>query len=378
VVVVAPPSPQIVVAAQPSPVVMAPAAPVPVVRAAPIALPPRGTMIPAVIAVPPGHPAPFVYPACDPYVDSQQLRAALKGNPLHTDGRTLITIICNRAPNQLELISAVYANQFGHSLKHGIKDELKMQYNFRKLLTRRFRSAHEQKARALYKAVHHKGVVAVNDGRLIDCLAFTPNGEMPVLKAFVQQSTGEQLMALVDRHTTDVGNFRECLNILMSGTRDESPTINPNAIAQDVQSLYRASDAHKIGHDTQAFISVLCRHAPWYNAAVNAAYGSTHKHDLIRAIDKTSMTSNTKHVLIALCKQPYEYWADRLYFAMKGAGTDNKTMVYVLSFLERNELLQVVQLVHQRHPSHEFYKMLRSDLSGNYLHAALALCGQPF
>jgi len=278
----------------------------------------------------------------------------------------------------LELISLVYETQFGHSLKHGLKNEIKAQPHFRKMLTRRFRTAHEQKARALYKAVHHKGVIAVNDGRLVDVLAFTPNGEMPILKAFVRAADGNDLMTLVNRHTTDLGKFKEALDILIQGTRDENPTINSMTVAQDVQTLYIASDAQSIGHDTPTFINILCRRAPWYNAAVNAEYGQKHKHDLIRAIDKTSMTANIKNLLKSLCLTPYEYWADRLYHSMKGVGTDDRTMVYVLSYLERNELQQVAQILHQRHPSHDLYKMIKSDLSGDYQHCALALCGQPF
>jgi len=341
-----------------------------------VVLPPRGTMIPAIVTVIPGHPAPFQYPPCDPYADAQQLRSALKGNPLHTDGRTLINIICNRSLNQLQVISAVYQNLFGHPLKHGIKHET--MGNFRKLLTRRFRPPLEIKARTLYKAVHNKGLAAVNDGRLIDICAFTPNCEWPALKSITLQATGRQFAELVNQHTTNIGDFKIGLDILIAGTRDENPLVIPTQVQQDVTLLFQASDARKIGHDTQSFISVLCRHAPWYNVTVNTAYAAQFKHDVRHAVDKTSMTANTKHLLRGLCLNPYEYFADRIYYAMKGAGTDDFTMIYLVSYLERNELQQIAAILHQRHPSHDMFKMIKSDLSGNYQHAVLALCGQAF
>jgi len=331
---------------------------------------------PIIVPAPSGHPQSFPYAPCDPYADAQVLRLALKGNPLHTDGRSLITVLCNRALNQLQAIDAVYQNQFGHSLKHGIKHETTG--NFRKLLTRRFRLPLEQKARALYKAVHNKGVATVNDGRLIDIIAFTPNCEWPALKAVVQQATGRDLMHLVNQHTSNLGSFKEALDILILGQRDENPLVNTTAVAQDVQLLYRASDARSIGHDTSSFVSVLCRHAPWYNVMVNKTYAGSHKHDVRHAVGKTSMTHNTKTLLEALCLNPYEYFADRFYHAMKGAGTDDYTMVYLLSYFERAELMMIAGILHQRHPSHDMFKMIRGDLSGNYQHAALALCGQPF
>jgi len=341
-----------------------------------IALPPRGTMVTAIVTVVPGHPAPYQYPPCDPWADAQQVRAALKGNPLHTDGRTLINVICNRSLNQLQVISAVYQNLFGHSLKHGIKNET--MGNFRKLLSRRFRPPLEIKARALYKAVHDKGVAAVNDGRLIDVCAFTPNCEWPALKAITQQATGQPLAHLINHHTTNICEMKKALEILLQGIRDENPVVNPLTVSQDVTLLFQASDARKIGHDTESFIAVLCRHAPWYNVAINTSYNSQFKHDVRHAIDKTSMTSNVKHLLRGLCLNPYEYYADRFYYAMKGAGTDDFTMIYLMTFLERSELQTIADILKLRHPSHDMYKMIKSDLSGDYQHAALALFGQPF
>jgi len=333
-------------------------------------------MVQAMINVIPGHPAPFQYPPCDPYADAQQLRLALKGNPLHTDGRTLINVICNRSMNQLQIIDVVYASLFGHSLKHGLKHET--MGNFRKLLTRRFRPPIEIKAHALYKAVHDKGIAAVNDGRLSDICGFTPNCEWPALLVITRQATGRDFAQLVNQHTTNLGDFKLALDILIQGIRDETPPVNPQMIASDVTTIFAASDGLKIGHDTPSFIRILCRHAPWYNVALNLAYEAQFKHDIRAAIDKTSMTHNVKHLLKGLCLNPYEYYADRIYYAMKGAGTDDFTLIYLLTYLERNELQQIAGILHQRHPSHDMFKMFKSDLSGDYQHAALALCGQPF
>jgi len=352
------------------------------VTASMVPVPPRGTMVPAQISVPPGHPTPYLPPPCDPYADAQQCHTALKANPLKIDGRTLINVICNRSINQLDVISAVYFQQFNHHLRHGIRDNTKTQLHLRKLLKRRWRNSHELKARALYKAVHNKGVIAVNDGRLVDVVAFTPNGEMPMLKAFVLQVTGQDIVGLVNRHTTDLGKFKDCMDILLQGMRNENALINQAQLQSDLQNIYVASDARSIGHDTSAFMNVLCRNAPWYNQSLNAAYAAKHKHDIVHAIGKTSMTSNTKALLEGLCKNPYEYYADRLYHAMKGSlgtiGCDDRTVVYIVSYLERMELQAVATIVKLRHPSHDLYSMFKSSLSGDYLHAVLALCGQPF
>jgi len=311
-------------------------------------------------------PPPFVYPACDPNADAQMLRMAMRG--VGTDERLLISVVCNRSREQLGHIAIAYQAAYGRHLKSDIKSETS--FNFTKLLTRRFDPPIVVKAKALHAAMKGLGTT---DGRLIDCLAFTPNCEIPALRAIYQQRSGRDLVSKIASETS--GNFRNALVDLSDGNRDENPIVNPAQIATDVRSLYKAGEG-RLGTDEKVFIKILCNHAPWYNQALNVAYGQTHKHDLRRAIEK-EFSFNLKDCLLALCKLPYEHWADRLYHSMKGAGTDDRTLVFIFSYLERHELQYVGALIRQRH-SKELVSMLRGDISGHYLHATLALLGVPF
>jgi hypothetical protein len=305
----------------------------------------------------------FQFPPCDPNADADTLRAAMKG--AGTDEKTLIRIICNRSREQLAQIAAAFsARHHGHQLRADIRSEVSG--NFKELLDRRFDPPHVNKARALHDAMAGAGT---NDHRLIDCFAYAPNAEIPLIRAAYQQLSGKDLIQKVRDETSF--NFKEALVDLLGGNRDEGP-LNPAQVAQDVQNLYKAGEG-KVGTDEKVFIRTLCNHAPWHNVAVNQQYGATHKHDLYKAIDK-EFSGSIKVLLQALVTGPYEYWADRLYHSMKGAGTDDKTLTFILTLLDRHELMQVAALMKARHGA-DLRSMLKGDLSGDYLQAAMALCG---
>jgi len=282
-----------------------------------------------------------------------------------TDEKALIRIICNRSREQLAQIAAAFAQRHhGRDLRHDIRTETSG--NFRSLLDRRFDPPHMVKVHALHDAMAGAGT---NDHRLIDCLAFASNAEIVLLKQAYQARGGADLGHKIRSDTSF--NFKEALCQLLEGTRNEGP-VNPAEVQADVVALYKAGEG-KVGTDEKVFIRILTHHAPWYNMALNQTYAQTHKHDLHKAIGK-EFSGSIKVLLQALVMGPYEYWADRLYHTMKGAGTDDTSLVFILTLLERPELMLLRELVQTRH-STDLRQLMKGELSGDYLHAAWALCG---
>jgi annexin A7/11 len=282
-----------------------------------------------------------------------------------TDEKTLIRIICNRSREQLTAIAGAFAlQQKGKDLKHEIKKETSG--NFRKILLKRFNPQTTQKAKALKKAM---AGVGTNEDRLIDCIAFASNAEIPVLKKQFQMAAGKDLIAQVGSETS--GHFKQALIDLLDGNRNEG-AIDPAQLASDVQRLYKAGEG-RLGTDEKEFIKVLCNHAPWYNVALDVEYKKQRGHSLHKAIEK-EFSGDIKKLLTALTQAPYDYWADRFYYALKGAGTDDRTVVFITTYLERNELQHVANIVKQRH-SKDLISMIKGDLSGDYEKAVLALFG---
>jgi len=71
---------------------------------------------------------------------------------------------------------------------------------------------------------------------------------------------------------------------------------------------------------------------------------------------------------------PYDYYAERLYKAMHGAGTDDKILSWLFGFLERNELQFVEAIFNKRYPK-SLKDMVKADTSGHYEKALCELMG---
>jgi len=302
-------------------------------------------------------PPPYPYPNANPEEDAKHLRDAMKG--VGTDEKVLIKIICNRSRPQLQAVAQAFKAKYGKDLKKEIKSETSGW--FKKVLVRRFKTQFEMKKTGLLHAVKGAGT---NERRIIDCLVFTPNQE---LKAILDTSKD-----LKDRIVKDLsGDFKNAVHDLLGCDRNENPQINPAEIQEDVRKLYKAGEG-KVGTDEKTFYKTLCNKAPWYNQALNAAYAKEHKHSLEQAISK-EMSGWLKELLEALVTAPYDYWAERLYKAMHGAGTDDKELSWIVTYLERHELAYVEAIFNKKYKNMK--DMVKSDLSGHYKDAVLELMG---
>jgi annexin A7/11 len=303
-------------------------------------------------------PPPYNYPNVNPDEDAKDLRDAMKG--IGTDEKVLIKIICNRSRQQLAAVSAAFKQRYGKDLVKEIKSETSGW--FRKVLIYRFQTQFEMKKKGLLKAVKGLGT---NERRLVDILAYCPNAEM---KQILNSSPG-----LADKILKDLsGDFKDAVKDLLGCDRNENPTINPAEVMDDVKTLYKAGEG-KIGTDEKKFYKILCNKAPWHNQAVNAAYAKEHKHSLEVAISK-EMSGWLKELLEALVTAPYDYYAERLYKAMHGAGTDDKELSWLFGYLERNELAYVEAIFNKRYPK-SLKDMVKADTSGHYESALKTLMG---
>jgi hypothetical protein len=303
-------------------------------------------------------PPPYTYPNVHPDEDAKHLRDAMKG--VGTDEKVLIKIICNRSRQQLNMVEAAFKAKYGKDLRKEIKSETSG--FFRKVLLYRFQSQFEMKKKGLLKAVKGAGT---NERRLIDILAFCPNGEMKTIF--------DADKSIRDRIVKDLsGDFKDAIKDIMGADRNENPQINPAEIAEDVKALYKAGEG-KIGTDEKKFYRILCNKAPWYNQALNAEYGRQHKHSLEVAISK-EMSGWLKELLEALVTAPFDYYADRLYKSMHGAGTDDKELSWLFGYFERQELTYVEALFNKRFPK-SLKDMVKSDCSGHYKDALCELMG---
>ena len=91
--------------------------------------------------------------------------------------------------------------------------------------------------------------------------------------------------------------------------------------------------------------------------------------DLIQDIDKY-MGSDLKNTLMAMYKDPVEYDTDLLYFAMKGAGTNEQTITDVLCFRSFDRLNKIKEKFKEKYGK-DLISEIKSETSGAYQKIAM-------
>uniref|UniRef100_A0A4W2D025 Annexin n=2 Tax=Bos TaxID=9903 RepID=A0A4W2D025_BOBOX len=130
----------------------------------------------------------------------------------------------------------------------------------------------------------------------------------------------------------------------MKGSRDDlSGYVDPGLALQDAQDLYAAGE--KIcGTDEMKFITILC-------------------------------TRSATHLMRVKCtRNLHGYFAERLYFAMKGAGTLDGTLIR--NIVSRSEIdLNLIKNQFKKMYGKTLSSMIMEDTSGDYKNALLNLVG---
>uniref|UniRef100_A0ACB8EU39 Uncharacterized protein n=1 Tax=Sphaerodactylus townsendi TaxID=933632 RepID=A0ACB8EU39_9SAUR len=126
------------------------------------------------------------------------------------------------------------------------------------------------------------------------------------------------------------------------GNREENQTVDFQKAQQDAQRLFQAGEG-KLGTDESCFNMILAtRSLPQLKATVEA-YSRIANRDLLSSIDR-EFSGNVERGLKAIVQCALNrpaFFAERLYHAMKGAGTNDSALVRIIvtrSELRRNGL----------------------------------------
>lgn len=145
---------------------------------------------------------------------------------------------------------------------------------------------------------------------------------------------------------------------------------------KDAQDLYKAG-AGKLGTDESRFNQILCTQSyDQLNAVFNEYRNSTSK--TIEKAIKSEMSGDLEDGFLAIVKiaqsQP-AYFAERLYKSMKGAGTNDRTLVRVMVTRSEVDMVQVKQHFQAAY-SKTLDSFIEGDTSGDYKKGLLALLGR--
>jgi annexin A7/11 len=306
-------------------------------------------------------------PNFNPEDDAAKLRKALKG--FGTDEKVFIEVLTRRSAKQRLCIKLTFKTMYGKDLKKEIKSETSG--NFEDVLVGLLFDNAQFDARCLRKAMKGAGT---DERALIEILCTRTNAEIAEIKRqYVELYPGRNLEKDIMSETS--GHFRRLLVSCVQGNREEGIPVDMAKARAEAQELYSAGEK-RWGTDESKFNQILALRSYDQLRATFEEYRKVSKYDIVRSIER-EMSGNLKSAMKAICRCVYDkpqYFADRLYKSMKGAGTDDETLVRIIVVRVEIDMVEIKQVfVNTYHKI--FEKMIHDDTSGDYRRVLTALVG---
>ncbi|XP_041846595.1 annexin A6 isoform X2 [Melanotaenia boesemani] len=304
-------------------------------------------------------------PDFDPAADAQALRKAMKG--FGTDEDAIIDIVARRSNAQRQEIRQAFKSLLGRDLMKDLKSELSK--NLERLIIGLMLTPAEFDAKMMKKAMEGAGT---DEHALIEILVTRSNEAIQAMNAAYQHAYKKTLEEAIQSDTS--GHFCRILVSLVQGAREEGPSDVERANA-DAQELADTCNADSDDMEMK-FMSILCtRSFPHLRKVFQEFVRCTNKD--IEQIIKKEMSGDVKNAFYAIVRsvknQP-SYFADRLYKAMKGLGTDDRALIRIMVSRSEVDLFNIRKEFKETHDAslHEF---IQGDTSGDYRKTLLILCG---
>ena len=135
---------------------------------------------------------------------------------------------------------------------------------------------------------------------------------------------------------------------------------------QEVKALYNAGEG-KLGTDEEIFNRIFATRSPAHLACLDKHYQQLHGKTLLEVVEK-EFSGDVKVLLKTVLHShinPVDYFAQRIYLACKGWGTNDK--VLVRSIITTDEiLLKDIKKLYQKKYSMTLEAQITEETSGDY------------
>ncbi|KAM7419486.1 hypothetical protein PAMA_016549 [Pampus argenteus] len=300
----------------------------------------------------------------NPSADADVLYKAMKG--LGTDEDAILQLLTARSNAQRQEIKSTYKSLFGKDLIDDLKGELGG--NFETLIVALMTPPIAYDVLTLRNAMKGAGT---NEKVLVEILASRTPHQIKHIVAAYRQEYGHELEEDIVDDTS--GHFKKMLIILLQANRQMG--IHMEDIDSDAQVLFKAGE-EKFGTDEQTFITLLGNRSAEHLREVFDAYVKLSGYEMEESI-KRETSGDLKDVLLAVVKCARSvpaYFAETLYYAMKGLGTDDDTLMRVMVTRSEEDLMDI-RTEFRRLFACSLHSMIECDTSGDYRKALLLLCG---
>uniref|UniRef100_A0A8D3CWR5 Annexin n=1 Tax=Scophthalmus maximus TaxID=52904 RepID=A0A8D3CWR5_SCOMX len=279
--------------------------------------------------------------------DAEVLHKAMKG--LGTDEDAIVQLLTARSNAQRQEIKATYKTLFGKDLVSDLKGELGGK--FETLIVGLMTAPIAYDVTSLRNAIKGAGT---DEKVLVEILASRTAHQVKAISAAYRQEYDDDLEEDVSGDTS--GHFKRLLVILL-------------------QALFKAGE-HKFGTDEQSFVTILGNRSAEHLRKVFDAYMKLSGYEMEESIQRET-SGGLRDLLLAVVKCARSvptYFAETLYYAMKGAGTDDNTLIRVMVSRCEVDMLDI-RSEFRRLFACSLYSMIKGDTGGDLRKALLVLCG---
>uniref|UniRef100_A0A665TBQ8 Annexin n=1 Tax=Echeneis naucrates TaxID=173247 RepID=A0A665TBQ8_ECHNA len=284
--------------------------------------------------------------------DAEVLHKAMKG--LGTDEDTILQLLTARSNAQRQQIKATYKTLFGKDLVSDLKGELGGK--FETLIVALMTPPITYDVTSLRNAIKGAGT---DEKVLVEILASrTPQQVKDIIAAYRQGNT--------HTHHKHVAVYFAVLVQLF---------IISNYIENDAQALFKAGE-HKFGTDEQSFVTILGNRSAEHLRKVFDAYMKLSGYEMEESIQRET-SGSLRDLLLAVVKCARSvpgYFAETLYYSMKGAGTDDNTLIRVMASRSEVDMLDIRAEFRKKFAC-SLYSMIKGDTGGDFRKTLLLLCG---
>ncbi|KAF6305736.1 annexin A5 [Rhinolophus ferrumequinum] len=306
------------------------------------------------------------YPGFDAKADAETLRNAMKG--LGTDEESILTLLTSRSNTQRQEIAEAFKTLYGRDLLDDLKSELTGK--FEKLIVALMKPSWLYDAYELKHALKGAGT---DEKVLTEIIASRTPEELTAIKQVYEEEYGSILEDDVVGDTS--GYYQRMLVVLLQANRDPDTAIDEARVEQDAQALFQAGEL-KWGTDEEKFITIFGTRSVSHLRRVFDKYMTISGFQIEETIDRET-SGNLEQLLLAIVKSIRSipsYLAETLYYAMKGAGTDDQTLIRVVVSRSETDLYNIRKEFRKNFAT-SLYSMIKGDTSGDYKKALLLLCG---
>lgn len=281
--------------------------------------------------------------------------------------QTIIDIVTNLSNDQRQELSRIYKAELQQDLVEDIKKAVSG--DLEKVLVGLLKTPAAFDAQELMSAMKGLGT---DEETLTEILSTRSNDQLREIQTCYRQEYKAELEKNITSETSEP--YSGLLLALAKGKRERnSGIIDYGLIEQDSKML---SDlGPKNTANSAQWITILTDRYHGHLRRVFDHFKNSTSEDIEERIKKAFKGDFQKGLLtlVAVIKDTPLYFADRIYNAVKGLGTDNNTLIRILISRSEVDLLSI-RVAYRRKYGKSLYSTIQSEAKGNYCSALLLLC----